>query len=193
MSSAITNGSIRDGSVRIYFYNDGLTVFLYDLSNENRIRESNPKIIWFAGTEAFEDEATKKLLESDTLLVYGLHSDGGVEPEIIVGEPLSDDELPKAIWLEPESGFLNLPTGKLCIHSFNTLPMGDNDDEPGDEGAVVEVPFGQYKITIYRKNSAAMYGANMDWSEESANEIIVLTPAADFTNTSNILFRYCLE
>lgn len=193
MEAIIKKGSLRQDAVRIEIYNEGLTVFLYDHTNETLIREKNPKIIWFAGTDAFEDAATRILLQSGDLLIYGLHGDSIVEPEILIGEPLRNDELFHAIWHEPECGFLNLPSGKLCIHSFNTLPMGDNGSEPGDEGAVIDVPSGQFKVTIYRKNITAMYEINEDWDAESANEIIVLTPVKEFTKTENILFRYCLE
>ncbi len=202
----IVTGPVRPGAIPVHIYNEGLVAFLYDEANEERIRDADPEIIWGAGADALEDPTTQGLLAAGELLVYGLHGDGGVDLEVVVGAPLLEKELSSGQWYPPETGFLSLPSGRLCLHSFNTLPMGDNDDDPPDEGAVVEVPAGAYRVTLYRKNWDEMESSGMvtfDQAQEAGidvygqgrvDEVIVLTPAQKVpAGTTNILFRYCLE
>ena len=202
----IVTGPIRQGAIPVHIYNEGLVVFLYDEAHEARIRDADPEIIWGAGEDAFEDPVTQKLLASGELLIYGLHGDGGVDLEVVVGAPLMEEELSSGVWYPPETGYLSLPSGRLCVHSFNTLPMGDNDDDPPDEGAVVEVPAGIYRVTLCRKNWDEMEDAGVVTFEQAQeagidvygqgrlDEVLVLTPAAKApAGTTNILFRYCLE
>ncbi len=202
----IVTGPIRQGATPVHIYNEGLVVFLYDEAQEARIIDADPEIIWGAGAEALEDPATQELLASGELLIYGLYGDGGVDLEVVAGAPLTEKELSCGQWYPPETGYLSLPSGRLCVHSYNTLPMGDNDDDPPDEGAVVEVPPGTYRVTLYRKNWDEMESAGMvtfDQAREAGvdvygqgrvDEVIVLTPAAKApAGTTNILFRYCLE
>jgi hypothetical protein len=202
----IVTGPIRPGAIPVHIYNEGLVVFLYDEANEARIRDADPEIIWGSDPEAFEEPATQELLASGVLLFYGLHGDGGVDVEVVVGAPLTKEELSSGTWDPPETGYLSLPSGRLCVHSYNTLPMGDNDDDPPDEGAVVEVPPGTYRVTLYRKDWDEMENAGMmifDQAQEAGidvygqgrvDEVIVLSPAPKAADgTTNILFRYCLE
>ncbi len=202
----IVTGPIRKGAIPVHIYNEGLVVFLYDEANQERIRDADPEIIWGADPEAFEEPATQELLVSGNLLFYGLHGDGGVDLEVVVGAPLVEKELSGGTWYPPETGYLSLPSGRLCVHSYNTLPMGDNDDDPPDEGAVVEVPPGTYRVTLYRKDWDQMEEAgtvSFDEAQEAGidvygqgrvDEVIVLTPAQRIpAGTTNILFRDCLE
>ncbi len=202
----IVTGPIRPGAIPVHIYNESLVVFLYDEANEERIRNADPEIIWGAGADAFEDRTTQELLTAGELLFYGLHGDGGVDLEVVVGSPLTEKELSCGQWYPLETGYLSLPSGRLCVHSFNTLPMGDNDDDPPDEGAVVEVPAGTYRVTLYRKNWDEMESAGMvtfDQAQEAGidvygqgrvDEVLVLTAAPKpAAGTTNILFRYCLE
>jgi hypothetical protein len=202
----IVTGPIRKGAIPVHIYNEGLVVFLYDEAHEARIRDADPQIIWGAGTDAFEDPATQALLASGELLIYGLRGDGGVDLEVVAGAPLAEKELSCGEWYPPETGYLSLPSGRLCVHSYDTLPMGDNDDGLPDEGAVVEVPAGTYRVTLYRKNwdemeSAGLVGleqareAGIDaYGQGRVDEVMVLSPAQKTADgTTNILFRYCLE
>ncbi|MCL5278990.1 MAG: hypothetical protein M1376_03675 [Planctomycetes bacterium] len=202
----IVTGPIRQGAIPVHIYNEGLVVFLYDEASEERIRDADPEIIWGASPEAFEDRATQELLASGELLIYGLHGDGGVDVEVVVGAPLLEKELSWGKWYPPETGYLSLPSGRLCVHSYNTLPMGDNDDDPPDEGAIVQVPPGTYRVILYRKDWDRMEEAgtvSFDEAQEAGidvygqgrvDEVILLTPAQKIpASTTNILFRDCLE
>jgi len=202
----IVTGPIRQGAIPVHIYNEGLVVFLYDEAHEERIRDADPEIIWGASPEAFEDPVTQELLASGELLIYGLHGDGGVDLEVVVGAPLAEEELSCGEWYPPETGYLSLPSGRLCVHSFNTLPMGDNDDDPPDEGAIAEVPAGTYRVTLYRKNWDEMENAGrvtFDQAQEAGidvygpgrvDDVLVLSPAQKpAAGTTNVLFRYCLE
>ncbi|MBI3654684.1 MAG: hypothetical protein HY231_26935 [Acidobacteria bacterium] len=202
----IVTGPIREGATAVHIYNDGLTVLLYDDAHEARIRQANPRIIWYSNRAALNDPTTTSLLEAGDLLVYGLHGDGGIDIEIVVGEPLTAAELSTGKWFAPESGYLTSPSGKLWIHSYNTLPMGDNGDHPTDPGALVIVPPDAYRLTLYRKDWDAMESADIVtlnqaekagidvYGEGRIDEVIVLSPVGNAPiSCANTLFRYCLE
>src|SRR5687768_15237170 len=175
---------IRENAWRVEIYNEGLIVFLYDQMNEQYIRETNPEIIRGFGRETLNDPATRKLTENGSLLIYGLPSDDCLEIDVAVGAKLSEAELSFFAHFERENGILHLPSGNLRIHSYNTLPMGDNGDAPPDEGALIAVPPGLYAVTLYRTETE---------NAGAANEIIVLTPVSEFIQLPNILFLECLE
>lgn len=179
--------TIRENAVRLDVYNEGLVVFLYDPVNGQYIRETNPEIIWGCSGETLKDSATRKLTENGSLLIYGLHSDDCLKIDVAVGAKLSEAELLSAERFQMQSGILHLPSGKLRIDSYNTLPMGDNGDAPPDEGAEIAVPPGLYAVTLYRIDR------KINENAETANEIIVLTPVSEFIEMPNILFRECLE
>ncbi len=202
----IVTGPIRQGATPVHIYNEGIVVFLYDEANGERIRDADPKIIWGADPAAFQEPATRELLAAGDLLFYGLQGDGGVDVEVVVGASLTKEELSTGKWFPPQTGYLSLPSGRLCIHSYNTLPMGDNEEDPSDKGAVVEVPAGTYRVTLYRKDWDAMEESGMmtlDDAQEAGidvygkarvDEVIVLTPAPKpAKGTTNILFRDCFS
>jgi hypothetical protein len=199
---AIVTGPIRKGATPVHVYNEGVVVFLYDQMNEEEIRDADPQVIWGMGPKTLADPALQTLLASGTLLFYGLQGDGGVDLEVVVGSPLTDKELAGGKWFPPETGYLSLPSGRLCVHSYNTLPMGDNDDDPTDKGGVVEVPAGTYQVALYRKNWDEMdevfdeaQEAGIDvYGKGRVDEVIVLTPAQKpAEGTTNMLFRNCLD
>ncbi len=204
----IVTGPIRAGSTPVHIYNEGLTVLLYDKSIEPEMRRQEPKIIYYAGRESFEDPLTRSFLVSGKLLLFGLHGDGGVDLEILVGSPLTMDELQTGLWFPCQTGWLNLPSGNLCIHSYNSLPMGDNGEEPFDKGAEVIVPVGRYQALLYRKNWEEMNAAgrmNLEWAADAGidvygkgriDDVLVLSPLEESEpspDIDNILFRECME
>jgi len=203
---SIVTGPIRPNAVPVHIYNDGLTVFLFDESFTDHIREENPEVIWSIGEDTFEEPKTKALLSKGEMLVYGLRGDGSVNLEVVVGLPLTESELSGGKWYPTETGFIKLPTGKLCVHSFNTLPMGDNDENPEDEGACLEVPPGDYIVRLYRKDWDTMENEgimDLGWAEEAGievyengriDEVIVLTAVDDQRDTQfeNVLCKKCL-
>jgi hypothetical protein len=184
---------IRADAFPVRIYNDGLTVLLYDAAHEDRIRQTNPLIVWYACTASCDDAATRELTETGILLVYGLHGDDCLNLDVAGGDRLSETELAAAVWHEPREGFLHLPSGRLEIHSYNTLPMGDNGDDPPDEGSSVEVPPGFYRVTLSRVDREETLAAGKDYDAEWADEVIVLTPVEELARSPNILFRECLE
>lgn len=202
----IITGPIRQGALRVHVYNDGLTVFLYDAANESRIKSTDPKAIWYIDAETENDLATSSLTKSGDLLIYGMHGDGEVDLELLIGPDLTEEELRTGRWYEPQHGRINLPSGRVCVHSFNTLPMGDNEDETDGEGAILDVPAGSYAVTLHRKDwdtmevegvadlEEAMEAGVKIWDGERVNDVIVLTPldSADDATEGGILFRECI-
>ncbi|PTA68717.1 hypothetical protein C8263_05580 [Deinococcus arcticus] len=180
-------------------YNDGLVVFVYDEANEARIQQADPGILWGHGDEA-EDNAhpgTRAMLEEGAFLVYTLCTDNSVCAEILVGAPLSAGELAQGRWHQPQRARLSVPSGRLWVHSYNSLPIGDG---PLDPGACVQVPPGEYVGTLHRKDWGAMEqggGVSLAALEREhgefrvVNEVLVLTPvaeAAPLTQPPSILF-----
>jgi hypothetical protein len=198
-------GPIRGGAKSAHVYNDGLTVFMYDAANEAGIRDADPKAIWYIDADTPNDPATAALVDSGDLVIYGMHGDGEIGIEVVVGEDLTEAELLTGRWYKPQRGRINLPTGRLCIHSFNSIPMGDNGDVPDDEGAVVEVPPGSYAVTLHRKDWDTMElegvadleeagEAGVDVWEARIDDIVVLTrlQAPEAAASGTILFAECI-
>lgn len=182
-------GVIRAGAVRANVYNEGLCVYLHDEANAEKLRammadkkkypRCDPKKTFFenlSDTKFATDAAAAGLA-----LAYTLDQDDEISVEIAVGEPLRDDELAIACWLEPQRARIALPTGRLRIDSPNTMPL--DHDEKIDAGAIVEVPHGDYVLTLYR----------VDWDElrrsgkryKGPQEFILLTPAKKSARPSN--------
>ncbi|NNF27934.1 MAG: hypothetical protein HKN73_11985 [Gemmatimonadetes bacterium] len=204
-SYRIILGPIRDGAKAAHVYNDGLTVFMYDGANEARIRDADPKAIWYIDADTPHDPTTAALVGSGDLVIYGMHGDGEIGLEVVVGEDLTEAERLTGRWYEPQRGRINLPTGRLCIHSFNSLPMGDNGDAPDSDGAVVEVPPASYSVTLHRKDWDTMEfegvadleeaaEAGVDIWEARINDIVVLTRLEDPEGgvPGAILFSECI-
>ena len=202
----IVTGPIRAGAVPVHVYNDGLSVFLFDESNTEVIRKQNPEVVWSIGEQTFEEPKTRALIESGDLVVYGLSGDGGVDLEVVVGKPLDEQELSTGRWAAPQQTLLRLPSGRLCVHSYNSLPMGDNGEDSEEEGALVVVPAGDYILTAHRKDWDAMETegvVSLDDADEAGidvyedgriDEVIVLTPIADtapLENAPSGLFLEC--
>lgn len=205
-SFAIVTGPIRADARPVHIYNDGLAVFLYDEGHAAEIRGADPRILYYVDEEVFDDPSTKSLLAAGKMLVYGMHGDGGGDLEVIVGDPLDQEELATGRWYPTERGFLALASGKLNVHSYNTLPMGDNDEDPEDEGAIVDVPPGNYAVHLYRKDWEKMEEddiANLDEADEAGidvyedgrvDDVIVLTPTDRVSaGEANVLFRSCID
>lgn len=196
---------VRQDSTVVRVYNDGLTGLLYDRSEEAALREEAPAVLYGCGSDLHEDEATVSALRSGRLLVYGMHDDNSIAMEVVVGAPLSGTELPEGQWLQDGPGHLHLPSGGLCIHSYNSLPIGDFEPESCDPGAFVNVPPGHYHVRLYRKDGVGEERDDSDsWSSddfmrvdaEHIDDVLVLTPfAADDipAREHNVLFGECID
>src|SRR5262249_8691262 len=144
----------RPEGVPVEVYNDGLLVFLYDEVNGAAIRESGVDILTGFGDDTPRDRRLKDLAAKGMLVAYELQQDDNVRAEVIVGRPLSREEMACCCWHLRQRTLLSLPSGRLCIESYNSLRIGP--EEPGDEGAVVKVPPGDYLLTLHRIDWEAM-------------------------------------
>lgn len=181
---------IRPGSKPLHVYNEGLMVYLLDQKNLKKLMASDAD--FESGFDQDEDEADPDLLEltkAGLFLSYELEQDDEVTVEVVAGPPLTEAELAVGRWFAPQQGFLKLPSGKLRVHTPNTLPL--DDDEPEDKPGRFDTEPGDYVVTLYR----------LDWDElrndgivaddddvededdirewEGPQEVIVLTPAAE--------------
>jgi len=203
----IVTGPIREGASPVHVYNDGLVIFLFDDRNTDAIRQRNPEVVWSIGEGTFEEPETRALVEAGDLVVCGMEGDGSVDAEVVVGPPLDDEELATGLWRPRERTLLRVPSGRLWVHSYNTLPMGDNGEHPEDEGGLVRVPPADYVVTAYRKDWNAMEGAgicSLDDAEAAGldpydggriDDVFVLTPvdeAPPLAAPPGVLFRPCL-
>jgi hypothetical protein len=196
---------IRPDSRVVRVYNDGLTGLLYDQAEEEALREEAPGILFGAGADLHDDEATMSALRSGRLLVYGMHTDNGIAMEVAVGAPLTDAELADGLWLQAGPGHVHLPSGRLCIHSYNSLPIGDFEPDPMEPGGRIDVSPGRYHVRLYRKDGVAPEADDSaDWSvedcmkldEEAIGDVLVLTPFAPGEATPevhNVLFGDCID
>lgn len=163
--------SIRDGGTRVSVQNSGLEVWLYDDANIETILATNTPDLYFGGMPAgFED-----LTRDGFVVGYSLCQDDELNVAVYVGEPFTDDELEVARWLEPQHAYLRLPSGRLCIESNDASRIGS--EEPAEKGAVVDVPAGDYLLTLYRIDHEALDRERRTW--EGPQEIIVLTPGGN--------------
>lgn len=207
-------GPIRAGAKTVSVYNDGLTVFLYDAANESIIKVANPPILTEGCAEdTLNEPILQTLFQAGSLLIYGQVGDAGIDAEVVIGPPLSESEVMSFRWcFPPECGMLKLPSGQLCIHSYNSLPIGDIEN-PEDDGGFVDVTPGDYVVTVYAKDFDAMEKLGGPTWEEAENsgevdlcgsgqgqplirEVIVLTPvseAAPLTHNPGVLFQECIS
>jgi hypothetical protein len=169
-----STGAVPSGTpVRVQ--SDGLVVLLFDHSREKAIRRSQAEILYGVGTRTFRDSATAELLSTGTLLVYGLQGDGEIEATVIAGGALDDATAAS------DEGWLDLPSGALCIHSYDSLPMGDNGTRSPVKGARVEVAPGRYRVRIVRRGESP--------------DTILLSPLGDGEPAPvapNVLFGDCI-
>jgi hypothetical protein len=162
---------MREGMHTVEVDNEGLLVFLYDLSNREKISASDAQILHGLDVDASDDPALKELAAKGLLVVYELPQDDPVHLGVIVGEPLSTKEKKGAKWRKTQIARLSLPSGKLCVDSYNSLRF--TDDTPSVPGATVDLPPGDYTLSLHRVDSEA---AKSD-GYSGPLEIVTLEPA----------------
>ena len=163
-------GTVRDGATIVQIFNSGLEVWLYDEQNLAALRKSRA----IAALHADDPAKLASHFRTGALVAYSLYQDDGLHIGVAVGPPLTDEELSGARWLKPQTAFLRLPSGKLCLDSNDTLRFGE--EEVGDEGATVLVPPGDYRLTLYRIDYEALEREERKW--KGPQEFIVLTPGS---------------
>lgn len=148
--------------------NEGLVVFLYDEKNRELIDQANPAVLHGLGGADPNDDL--KALAGQ-LVAYELAQDDDVRVGVGVGEPLTTKEKKGVPWLKAQTALLSLPSGKLCIESYNSLRLGGAD--PDETGARVEVKPGEYTLTLHRVDTE-----KLEEEHEGPSEVITLTPVA---------------
>lgn len=197
------NAPVREGSTVLRVYNDGLTGFLYDRKNEAAIRRSRAALLHGIGRSVYDDAKSMRLLASGMLLLFGLPQDDSLAVEVVVGAPLSEAERAHGPWQDAGPAWIDLPGGTLCLHSYNSLPMGENDGPTDSPGASLKVPAGRYEARWYRKHLRAL-GESRDELFEAAGvdaetlvtDVLVLTPMAPDApppSPHNVLFGDCID
>lgn len=146
-------------------FNSGLEVWLYDDANREAIVASGALV-------DFDDQRMAPLLSDGLLAAYSLYQDDELHVGVLVGQPPGKDDLAAGPWLDPQTAFLRLPSGQLCVESNDASRIGP--EEPGDAGARVSVPPGDYRVTLYRVDHEALDRAGQTW--EGPQEVVVLTP-----------------
>ncbi|HZR30075.1 MAG TPA: hypothetical protein VFA71_14955 [Terriglobales bacterium] len=122
---------IRKGATHAEVYNEGLMVYLYDEKNRQAIIERNGRslvnILYSRTPEPEKEKQLAQFSRSALLVAYGLQGDGGVEVDVIVGEPLSPEEMRPVRglkWHKPQTSRLSLPSGRLRIETGNSCRIG---------------------------------------------------------------------
>jgi hypothetical protein len=164
----------RAASRRVGLENDGLVCFLYDEQHAGTIARSNPKLLEsFDAAQSVEDPAMRDLALRGALLAYELYRDDPISVEIDIGPLIGARDLRSGRWLPPQSGYMDLPTGRLRLDSYASLPLGRRI--PSAVGAVVRVPPGRYVVTLLRFD---WYGQRMFPSmfDDAPSEFLRLTP-----------------
>jgi len=130
-------------------YNDGLSVFLYDDSYLEELSDPNlAEVVRERAMIAGASERDEKISEKRKLLVYELQQDDSLRIDLSVGSPLDDREMKELESRPPLKGYLSIPSGRLCVESANCLRLHP-DYDGAEHGAVLEVPPGDYLVTIY--------------------------------------------
>jgi len=156
---------MRKGMQIVDVENEGPLVFLYDPANTAAIEKSKAAILNGYAPGAADDQALKALFADSMIAIYELPQDDPIRVGVVTGEPLDAKEKKAAKWRKPQTVRLKLPSGKLRVDSYSTLA--------DEKGSVLEVPAGEYELTLHRVDLAAMAGQ----AYEGPNEVITLTLA----------------
>lgn len=192
---------VRDGAQRVEVYNEGLIVYLYDPAHAEAIVAANPSsVLEVCDVEYSKDKALKQLVKDGLFAAYELDQDDPVAVDIVVGEPLTKEEMKRsgAKWLKPLTGVLNIQSGRLRVDSANTFrlskearfhaqnyaeehgkpPKDSNYKAFGlsDPSGEAKVPPGEYMLTLHRVDFDA-FDEEEEW--EGPSEVITLTPLTE--------------
>lgn len=172
----------RQGGQRVRVPNSGLEVWLYDDANLQAIRAAGKARPLDGGMPAGFDALTRKGL----IVGYSLCQDDEVDVEVHVGAPFTGDELAIAPWLEPQTALLRLPSGAVCVESNDASRVGGS--KPGAKGGRVEVPPGDYRLTLYRIDHEALDREGRSW--DGPQEIVVLSPGGKAKDAAKDLLPF---
>lgn len=174
---------VRAGGTRVEVFNSGLEVWLYDAANLETIRAgATPEAPGAGGMPGGFETSTGKGL----VVGYSLYQDDSVDAEVHVGRAFTKQELSVGRWLEPQTAFLRLPSGALCIESNDASQLGP--EPPGEKGAVVRVPPGDYRLTLYRVDHEALDREGISW--KGPQELILLTRGGKPSDAARFLLPF---
>lgn len=158
----------REGEKKCSVNNSGLEVWIYDDASKENLKKSGA--LNFSSIDV--SDAYRQASKKGLLVGYSLIQDDEVSVVVIVGDQLTEKELSRAYWLDPQKAYLNLQSGKLCIESNDACRIGETT--PYEKGAFVNVEPGEYTFTLYRIDYEAFRREEKEWNGPS--EVIVLTP-----------------
>lgn len=166
--------TIRPDSLTAQFYNDGLVIFLYDDHSQTAIKAINPSILEGYGKEDINPELFE-VAEKGLLVAYELRQDDEMALELSIGDPLSEQECAAlGSCLPVQRAYLNLPSGKLAIEGYGNLRLSPDFDPDEEPGALLDVPPGEYIVSIYSVDEDTQEEEIEETSEP--NYLFVLTP-----------------
>jgi len=163
-------------------FNSGLEVWLYDEANLDAIRASG-------AAQDFDEAKLRALFAGGLLAAYSLYQDDELRVGVVVGPAPSGKDLSSGEWLDPQTAFLRLPSGQLCIESNDASRIGTED--PADTGARVTVPPGDYRLTLYRVDHEALERKGRTWN--GPQEVVVLTPGGTAADAAAAILPFELK
>ena len=131
---------------------------------------------WRGGEREQFDATLLDLARRGRLVVYELFQDDEIIVQVAVGEPLRAHEYARGHWVGPSTGWIALPTGRLCIEGYDTLRLGSED--PTDAGAILELPPGDYALAIHFVDWWTM-NDTVQAAYKGPSEFIALTPLGE--------------
>jgi hypothetical protein len=155
--------SLRPGATRVEVFNSGLEAWIYDEANAKAIVSNG---LWRTLVDGGSTDGK--------LVGYGLRQDDSLCIDVIVGPALTAKELSAACWLEPQHALLRAPSGKLAVESNDSCRVAEEAEDRTDKGGRVDVPAGNYRLTLYRLDYEALAREEKTWN--GAQQVIVLTP-----------------
>lgn len=157
---------------RVRIFNSGLEVWLYDQSFRYELKASTA--FEENADEALFQKAMTKFVKEGKIMAYQLMQDDSLDLSVSVRQPLTKEELATAPWLDPQHGYLRIPSGRLVVESNDSLTI--RTSKPTDKGTELKVPAGDYLATLHRIDWDALEADEMDW--KGPGEIITLTAGA---------------
>jgi hypothetical protein len=159
---------VREKLRELEIENSGPLVFLFDAANRDRIATSGASVLHGFDANS-DDHALRALAAEGALVVYELAQDDTVRIAVGVGAPLSAAEKKGRAWRKPQTARLHLPSGRLCVHTYDSLDAALGT--PSAKEASLPLPPGDYVLTLQRVDVDAV--ASM---APGPGEVVTLAP-----------------
>lgn len=187
-----TDNSATGITHHIKIYNEGLIVYLYDDSLLDKLAyyKDLPTLI-----ESHKGIRFKRISMSGTIVAYELRQDDSLSIVVKTGLPLTKEEMEEICVHPPLTVYLRIPSGKLAVECADSFRLDPGfEDEPPEEGAVVEVPPGAYIVNIYHVDIPELPSEKIG-NYQGPFQYIILTPASptEFPTEKNAYIPYKVE